>query len=230
VYQVSYSLYRPIFPLVWDFFIYSSTVLFSAFTIAVVLALFVALIIFLLPESWIRKIRVSLFMLDSFPDVLVAIAVQFFVIWFFQKTNFLLFQVVSINGAKTYTLPIVCLVILPFMMCLRIVLLVIAEEYSKQYVETARSIGLKKFRILWRHVLPNALVSVFHHTKTILWFMLSNLFIIEYIFNIKGIMYFMMMTKKPEIFTICMLLMFVPMFLFFTAGRLITSKWEGERI
>lgn len=218
-----------LFPYLWEVYSYSLTLLFSAFFIALLLALLFAIIIFSLPSRLSDRIRVFSFVFESIPDVLIAIGMQFFIVWFFKKTNILLFQIVSFYDQKTYFVPILCLTVLPTLLILRILLLNMEEELGKLYVDTAKSKGMSRFRILWRHVLPNTLLSVFHQSRNILWFMLSNLLMVEYLFNIKGVTTFVKDNGEPAIFTISMLLLFVPMFLFFTAGRILTYKWIGEK-
>lgn len=217
----------PLFPNMWGIYGYSLTILFSSFFIALIVALVFALIIFMLPSRVKDRIRVFSFVFESIPDVLIAISMQFFIIWFFKKTNILLFQIVSLYDQKTYAVPILCLTVLPTLLILRILLLNMEEEFGKQYIDTAKSKGIGGFRILWRHVLPNTLLSVFHQSRNILWFMLSNLLMVEYLFNIYGITTLVREMGSPAIFTISMLLLFVPMFLFFTVLRILTYKWVG---
>ncbi|MFE1246129.1 ABC transporter permease subunit [Fictibacillus sp. NPDC058756] len=219
----------PLFPEIWGIIGYSLTILFSSFFIAILLALMFALGIFTLPTRLKDKIRVFSFMFESIPDVLIAIGMQFFIIWFFKKTNILLFQIVSLYDQKTYFVPIFCLTVLPTLLILRILLLNMEEEFKKQYIDTAKGKGIGRFRILWRHVLPNTLLSVFHQSRNILWFMLSNLLMVEYLFNIYGVTTLVREMGNPAIFTISMLLLFIPMFLFFTALRIFTYKWVGEK-
>jgi peptide/nickel transport system permease protein len=219
----------PLFPEIWGIIGYSLTILFSAFFIAIILALIFSLVIFSLPARLKDKIRVFSFMFESIPDVLIAIGMQFFIIWFFKKTNILLFQIVSLYDQKTYFVPIFCLTVLPTLLILRILLLNMEEEFNKQYIDTAKGKGIGRFRILWRHVLPNTLLSVFHQSRNILWFMLSNLLMVEYLFNIYGVTTLVREMGNPAIFTISMLLLFLPMFLFFTALRIFTYKWVGEK-
>ncbi|WNB91916.1 ABC transporter permease subunit [Bacillus sp. NEB1478] len=218
-----------LFPDLWSIYSYSLTILFSAFFIALILALLFAIFIFSLPPRATEKIRVFSFVFESIPDIMIAIGMQFFIIWFFKKTNILLFEIVSFSDQKTYFVPTFCLTVLPTLLILRILLLNMEDELGKLYVDTARSKGLSRFRILWRHVLPNTLLSVFHQSRNILWFMLSNLLMVEYLFNIYGITTFVRENGEPAIFTISMILLFVPMFLFFTAGRILTYKWVGEK-
>jgi peptide/nickel transport system permease protein len=103
------------------------------------------------------------------------------------------------------------------------------EEFNKPYIDTAKSKGIRRFRILWRHVLPNTLLSVLHQSRNILWLMLSNLLMVEFIFNIYGITSLARINGSPAIFTISMILLFVPIFLVFTVMRIAAYKWAGEK-
>ncbi|MCM3719424.1 ABC transporter permease subunit [Fictibacillus phosphorivorans] len=228
VYYTKSGVY-PLFPGIWDIVGYSLTILFSAFFIALFLALLFSIVIFLFPSQLKDKIRVFSFMFESIPDVLIAIGIQFFIIWFFKKTNILLFQIVSLFDQKTYFVPIFCLTVLPTLLILKVLLINMEEEFNKQYIDTAKGKGIGRLRILWRHVLPNTLLSVFHQSRNILWFMLSNLLMVEYLFNIYGVTTLVREMGSPAIFTISILLLFLPMFLFFTALRILTYKWVGEK-
>lgn len=218
-----------LFPSMWNIYGYSLTLLSSAFFIALIVAIVLAITIFMLPSRLKDKIRVFSFVFESLPDVLIAIGIQFFIVWFFKKTNILLFQIVSLHDQKTYAVPIFCLTIVPLFMILRILLLNMEDEFQKDYIDTAKSKGIGEFRILWRHVLPNTLLSVFHQSRNILWFMLSNLLMVEFLFNVYGITTLVRQMGSPEIFTISMLLLFIPMFLFFTGLRILTYKWVGKK-
>ncbi|MGM0841350.1 MAG: ABC transporter permease subunit [Bacillota bacterium] len=96
----------------------------------------------------------------------------------------------------------------------------------------ARSIGLGKLVILTFHILRNAVISVFFQSKKTIWFMLSNLFVLELLFNIAGITRFLKSTLQPKMFTIAVLSIFIPLFVFYTVGEIFLSKKanKGEEI
>src|SRR5699024_11723242 len=80
------------------------------------------------------------------------------------------------------------------------------DELNKSYVDLAKSRGLNDSELLFNHVLRNAIISIFAHSKSILWFMLSNLLLIEYVFNLAGLMRFMFDFYSPEVLTVGLLL------------------------
>lgn len=62
----------------------------------------------------------------------------------------------------------------------------------------------------------------------ILWFMLSNLLVIEILFNIYGITNFVYRHGNPAVFTIASMLVFIPMYAFFVLGSMWTNKWAVQ--
>ena len=63
----------------------------------------------------------------------------------------------------------------------------VSDEYSKNYVRTARSHGNSHIRILFRHVLKNATVSVLPLIGMITGSLFSGSIIVEQVFGISGI-------------------------------------------
>lgn len=217
---------RELFPTIWEPYTYSITILITAFTISIVLSVLLAMGIFLLPEGLIKRIRITSFAFESIPDVWIVVTLQFFIIWFYKQTHILLFPIASYLK-QPYFIPILCLSILPTLLCLRNLILSMEEEWRKQYIETAKGKGLSQFYILYRHILPNTFLSLLNHSKQILWYMISNLLIIEILFNIYGINNFMFTTESPEVYILGLLLMFFPIFSLLFFVKIATFKWTG---
>ena len=57
-------------------------------------------------------------------------------------------------------LPLTCLVLGSFAVLTMLTKNIILEEVSKQYVKTARAKGLTENKVLWKHVLRNALIPI----------------------------------------------------------------------
>ncbi|MDN4523882.1 ABC transporter permease subunit [Fictibacillus fluitans] len=216
---------RGLFPDLWEPYLYSMTVLFAALFLALFAAIVLSILISLLPKSLYRGAKSVLFLFESFPDILITVLIQFLIIWIYKKTNVLLFDVVAYGDSQPYTLPILCLSVMPTILSLRILLFHMEEEWEEPYIENARSKGLSRLYILIHHIMPNTLIHFFHQSKMILWFMLSNLLVIEILFNIRGITNFVYQHGDPSIFTVASLLVFLPMYAFFTLGSWFTSRW-----
>ena len=78
---------------------------------------------------------------------------------------------------KTYLLPILTLSILPIIYLYKICLLNYNDELHKDYINVAVAKGLKPFYILFKHILINALFSIFYNAKSIFLFMISNMIV-----------------------------------------------------
>ena len=88
---------------------------------------------------------------------------------------------------------------------------------------------MKKLRIMIVHISRNALVSIMSHSK-ISSFMLSNLLIVEFLLNSRGLLMFMFKNATPTIFTVGILLFFVPMFLFFAVIQILILLFTRQKV
>lgn len=88
---------------------------------------------------------------------------------------------------KTATLPVVTLSLGPMATTMRMTRSSMLEHLGADYVRTARSKGVRERRILYRHVLQNALLPVVTVIGLQVGFMFAGSVLIEYIFNWPGI-------------------------------------------
>ncbi|WP_341356865.1 ABC transporter permease subunit [Rossellomorea sp. y25] len=226
------QLERDLFPYIWDPISYSLLVLFSAFLLACFLSILLTILTMLFSQRNRDRIKFTLYLIESMPDVLVILLSQLFVLSLYKQTGILFFEIASVATERAFLLPVLVLAILPTVQLFRISILSFESEESKDYVTLARSIGLGKLVILTFQILRNAVVSVFFQSKKTVWFMLSNLFVLELLFNITGITRFLMSTLQPKMFTIAILSIFIPLFVFYTLGEMVLSKKanKGEEI
>lgn len=77
----------------------------------------------------------------------------------------LLFDVVAFGDSQPYTLPILCLSVMPIILSLRILLFHMEEEWEEPYIENAKSKGLTRLYILIHHIMPNTLIHFFTSPK-----------------------------------------------------------------
>lgn len=220
----------PLFPNLWDKWSYSIVLLFAAFFIAFIVALICTYGTMLFPKKIRDKISFVLVLLESIPDVLIIGIFTIVVISIYKKTNILFFSIVAFGDNRVYVLPIIVLAILPTLLFYRVMMHDFENELGKPYIDLARSRGLNTRQLLFNHVLRNAIISIFLHSKSILWFMLSNLLLIEYVFNLSGLMRFMFEYYSPEVLTIGLLLIFVPIYVMQAAGQILIEKTTNVQI
>lgn len=215
-----------LFPGILDYLTYSIVILFSALLLAFIIAFLFTYLTYISPVSiqkWFKRVA---FLTESFPDVFVLALVQIGVIWFYKKTDLLLMDVAAFE--RIYTMPILILSILPILLLYRIMLHVLEEEVEKPYVELARTKGIEPTKIFLVHVFRNTILSIYFHSRSIVWFALSNLFIMEYVFNLNGLIRFMYEHPTPEIFTVSALLLFIPIFIVLTIYQLVAEQTAKE--
>ncbi|PMC36383.1 hypothetical protein CJ195_16480 [Bacillus sp. UMB0899] len=221
-----------VYPQILDAFFYSFIILFIALIIAYIFSIILTFITMRLPQFIRDKIRLSILILESLPDILVIFSLQLIVIYIFKKTDILIMRVVTIGDERAYLLPIICLSIIPIIQLYRINILLCEDELKKTYVELTKSKGLNESYIILVHVLRNTLVILFFHSKKTIWSMLSTLVAIELLYGITGVTYFLTQLMVPEIFTILLLGFFIPIFFFYQLAKWIIEITinKGEMI
>ena len=217
---------RSIFPMIFSQWFYSLILLFCGFCVAIGLATLLAFGTMLLPRPVIRVIKGVLFFLEAIPDLLIIITIQLIVISVYQHTHTKLFDIYSFSH-PIYVLPILTLSILPAIMIYRMLVLEIEEEESKHYVDLAKSKGLGKTTILFRHIFRNTLIKTLTHAHTILFFMLSNLLIVEIAFNSSGLLNYVYENMSPDLLTFALFLFLIPMVIFLSLCRFVIRRVTG---
>lgn len=209
----------PLFPNLAEYIEYSLQLLFLALAAAVLFALLGTFITMLLKDRARQRVKMIFYFLESIPDILIILLAQLFVVVIYKQTGILVSSIAVIGDERIYWLPVLCLMILPMIQLYRLSMLTFESEERQMYVELAKSLGFSKVIILFSHIFRNAIISVFFQSKKTMWFMLSNLFILELMFNIPGIMLYMSQNMSGHLFLITVLSFFLPVFLLYSLGE-----------
>ncbi|WP_419956410.1 ABC transporter permease subunit [Neobacillus niacini] len=204
----------PMMEIMGPAFIYSMQILLGALLAGFSIALILALWSTFLPKFLLSPIKRLLDVLESVPDLILATLLQVFSIVIFKSFGVDLFKVASFTE-KAYFAPIVTLAILPLVSMFKILLLMIEEEFLKVYVTFVKSKGIDKLNILLRHVLKNIMPLSFHHIKIIIWGTLSSQFIIERVFNVHGLTFYLLDNFQPITIFVTLGLIFTPFYFLF---------------
>lgn len=220
-----------LFPTIADYISYSLQLLLLAFAVAVIAALGATVLTLLLSEKNRERVKMALYFLESIPDLLIIMLAQWGVILIYQQTDILISKIAVVGGERIYWLPVLCLAILPTIQLYRLCILTFQEEERQMYVELAQSLGFSKLFIIFIHMFRNAIISVFFQSKKTIWFMLSNLFVLELMFNIPGIMLFMKDNITPEVFLVTILGFFLPIFVMNSLGEwYFLRRFKGKEV
>lgn len=88
---------------------------------------------------------------------------------------------------RKWMMPLLTLSILPVIYISRITLVAAEHELGKFYVRALRAKGLSKLRMFTHHLLRPVLIKVFESLASVTTIMISNLIMIEFLFDYKGI-------------------------------------------
>ncbi|WP_171050725.1 ABC transporter permease subunit [Bacillus sp. BHET2] len=206
---------RNVFPYIIETYTYSLTLLFVSLLIALLFAITLTTSTFYFSSKAQKAVKFVLNLLEALPDVFVVFSLQLGAIWIFKNTSLLITEPYALSGQKIYFLPILTLSLIPTIYLYKSTLMMYEQELNKPYVELGIAKGLDKLYILLRHIFPNVLLSFFYNLKYIYLMMISNVIILEYMYNIFGLLKFMINHPTYEIITVGILLLTIPLFVAF---------------
>lgn len=122
---------------------------------------------------------------EAVPDLLIIFVLQFIVIYLYKETGIKLFRLYGLSE-KSYLLPVVAVSLLPSFFMAQFLIRQIEDEWEKDYVIFAKSKGLHNLTIYFTHILRNIFPLAIIQLRTLIWVLLSNLVLIEYIFAMQG--------------------------------------------
>ncbi len=99
-------------------------------------------------------------------------------------------HVVPVSGwgdPRHYVLPVLALLVQPLAYITRVTRAGVLRVLPEEYVRTAHGKGLSPWRVLSRHILPNAAISVLTIIGLAFSYALTGAFVIETIFRIPGL-------------------------------------------
>lgn len=134
------------------------------------------------------RLREALTSIAVVPDFVLALLLQLVVVWVYKNTGVRMARVVSLTiNEPALLLPILTMTVVPFISVLRTVSTRAYLAAGEDYALTARSLGLSRFRIYLRWIGPVAISYLRADTARLAGMMLGNLFIVEYLFNVRGV-------------------------------------------
>ncbi|MCM3124084.1 MULTISPECIES: ABC transporter permease subunit [Bacillaceae] len=213
---LTYNGQHEMLPAVMGRFFYSMTTLGTALIAATAAAFLLSYLLVLFFEKQKDYILSFIEIIRSVPDVLWMFLLQAVVIWVFKTFGVKFVQTTSLGtDHQAFLLPLISLSLPLFLFLTQIIVLKIFEELDQQYILLAKAKGLSYFYMLNVHVLRNISQDLQGHFKTIVWMMLSTLVMVEYIFNLDGLMLFNIKHISVELFVFSCILFFTPFFLIY---------------
>ncbi|MFD2610907.1 ABC transporter permease subunit [Paenibacillus gansuensis] len=144
-----------------------------------------------------KRLRNLLDAVVVIPDFVIMIALQLFVVFFYKSTGVLLARVATfMSDEPAVALPLASMVIVPTFYVLRNLSVHIEEALTADYIRTIKAKGFSRPYILVKHMLPNVLPFLKADLPKFLGIIMSNLFIVEYFYNVHGITKLMMRSGR----------------------------------
>lgn len=223
-----YSTETPLWGYLKEPFIYSFIILLSSLICSFSLGILFSYVSYLFSKTLRNIVKECLFLLQSIPDVMFIFSVQLLIIWFYKKTNILIVD--PIAGLKNvYVLPIIVVSILPGIMLFQMTFLAIEEESKKTYVEYAKAKGLSDGWILFKHILRNVVITLISNSNYLFWLLVSNLLVVEYLFNIHGFFHLLYSVLKiPDVLFVCLIAIFLPFYILEIIFNLVAITITGK--
>ncbi|MEK3996472.1 hypothetical protein MKY29_17295 [Psychrobacillus sp. FSL K6-2365] len=210
-------------------YLYSMAILVLALLLSLFVSFFFAVMTTISKGPFKRVMSHFSELLIAIPDFSYIFIFQIAVVQVYLITGYRFVSFYSLGGEVVYVAPILCLSIVPTILFYKLFVALFAEEIEQSYVALAKSKGLSKMEILIRHCTSNVLKSIYHQSKSIVWLTLSSLLIIEHLFGIQGILYYLLNDFSPKGITFILISIFTPFYIFYQIGERIVNKKEMER-
>jgi len=182
-------------PKYWDFlqtvdlaesYQYTMTILLLSLLLVTILSVGITFVVILSPPKLRNLLKTIINFFEGVPDLLIIFLFMFFVVTLYKTTGLKFLQLYGVFGKKPYFVPIITVSFLPLFLMLQFLLKVITYEQLQPYVEYAKAKGIGQARVLLVHIFRNIFPLVIFQLRTIVWVLLSNIYLVEFIFNING--------------------------------------------
>lgn len=169
-------------------YLYTMDILSISILVVAIVGIVGAVAIMLLPPK-LRKPLVGLVNFTATaPELLVIFLLQFLVIYIYRTYHIKLFSLYGFFGASPKFAPIFIASFLPAVFYIQLIVREFFTEEQQEYVLFARAKGLTHKMIYLKHILRNITPFCFIHFRMVVWFLLTNIYVMEYLFSLKGFM------------------------------------------
>lgn len=150
----------------------------------------------------------------SIPDVLIIL--MGWTICIFYGINFP--QLSETIPIQEFLMPLITITILPTVYISRITFIVVQEELEKDYLRNSKAKGFSRRRIVFSELMPAAVLKIIDTLPTIMTMLISNLIVVEYLYNYMGAAYYLIYfyNKQAYFGFIVLVLAFAAIYILFS--------------
>jgi len=176
-----------------SYFLGSFLYLFASGTVVLILAFVLGIWLWKGSERYLNRV---IGFLGILPDFVFILLMQLFVTFIFQSTGIKTVKVASFSSdAPAVFLPLLSLIIIPLLYVIKTLNEETKDVLTQDYILTGIAKGLNKKQIYLYHVTTNVTPFFKADLHKILSIMIGNLFIVEYLFNIRGMTRLLFVTQ-----------------------------------
>ncbi|MGD9677728.1 MAG: ABC transporter permease subunit [Vulcanibacillus sp.] len=132
-----------------------------------------------------------LMFLSAIPDFILVLLLQIAAIMLNRAAGADLVNIASYGEKEALFLPLATMIIIPTVFLIKGVMNDTSLILSEEYIRTAVAKGLTRFTVIKHHLFSNLLIIIKTDLVKMLSISISNLFIVEYLYNIRGITRFL---------------------------------------
>ncbi len=129
--------------------------------------------------------------LNSLPDFFMIIVLQWVILIHFNFIDFF-----GHDQWFNFFLPGIFVSLYPMMYFARITFTALTNEDGEMYIQYARAKGLAQRFVIHKHILKKCIRSILQHLGVVMTYVVSNLFIVEWLMEYKGAAWRMMVSIK----------------------------------
>jgi peptide/nickel transport system permease protein len=203
---------RPLFPEIWGIVGYTLALLLASFFIAFTIAVFLGWVTELFPPVFKKALLAISDLLEALPDLFFVFLIQLTVVWVYKKTGWLAANPFTSSREPSFLLPLITLSVVPAIYLFRMQLLLSDTQLEKDYITFARSKGIRKSNIIVHHLIKNTVSELSIHLPFIMLILFSQMVVLEYLFNMNGIMKILLGEQPSETRAMLLLLIALPLF------------------
>ncbi|WP_248562031.1 ABC transporter permease subunit [Niallia sp. NCCP-28] len=174
-------------------FLESFLYLFAAGLVVLILAFILGIWLWRGSERFLNKV---IGFLGILPDFVLILLMQLLVTFIYQSTGIKTVKVASFSSDDpAVLLPLLSLIIIPLLYVIKTLNEETKDVLTQDYILTGVAKGLNRKQIYLYHVTTNVTPFFKADLHKILSIMISNLFIVEYLFNIRGMTSMLFLTQ-----------------------------------
>ncbi|OZU90198.1 hypothetical protein CIL03_03380 [Virgibacillus indicus] len=193
------------------FFLTSFLYLITAAIISVCIGVLIAVWHSKSKQEWIKDI---IGFLGMIPDFILVLILQLGVVFIYEATGERIARIATRGvGEHAILLPLITLSIVPAIYLIRTLGERTYDVLSEDYILTAKAKGLQKLYIFIQHVIRNVLPYLKADLHKVIAIMMSNIFIVEYLFNINGLSAFLFNVSYQFDLTVNILISLIVLYL-----------------